>query len=278
MTMRMLITGASSYVGARLYSDLRNKFRVSGTYHKHKLFQELEHLDITKKESVDQIISKIKPEVIIHAVSIPSASWCEKNSDLAKQINVQGTKNVVAGAKEVGAKIIYISSFAAINPSNLYGETKFDSEQHILQSGLDFVIFRPSLIIGQSPNTVNDRPHNRLLKNITENTAPIYDNSWRFQPTWLGHLSECIDLVIERNISNEVIPVAIQELKTRYDLAQDILSNFGIKAIPENTQKNPIPTLGEELSKLTDLNLPQYSYDEIIAKVTNEIREYLKIK
>lgn len=278
MIMRLLITGASSYVGARLYSDLRSKFEVTGTYHRHKLFQGLEQLDITKKESVDQIIDNIKPEIIIHAASIPSASWCEKNPGLARQINVQGTKNVIAGAKEMGVKIIYISSFAAINPSNLYGETKLDSEKYIQQSGLGFVIFRPSLIIGQSPNTTNDRPHNRLLKNITEKTPPIYDNSWRFQPTWLGHLSECIDLVIERNITNEVIPVAISELKTRYDLAQDILSNFGITAISENTQKNPIPAVGEELRKLTDLNLPQYSYEEIITNVVNEISDHLKTK
>ena len=274
--MGILITGASSYVGARIYSDLGNKFDVRGTYLKNRLFQELEQLDITKKEYVDKIVGRLKPEIIIHAAAIPSASWCEKNPDLAKQINIQGTKNVINAAKDVEAKIIYISSFAAINPSSLYGETKLDSEKHVKQSGLDFVIFRPCLIIGQSPNTTNDRPHNRLLKNITEKTPPVYDSSWKFQPTWLGHLSECIDLVIERGIKNEVIPLAVPELKSRYDIAKDILSNFNIIAIPEDKKKNPIPVLGEELSKLIDLNLPQYSYEEIIIKVVNEIKDYLK--
>ena len=276
--MKILITGASSYVGARIYSDLRNKFDVRGTYLKNKLFRELEQLDITEKESVDKITGIIKPEIIVHAAAIPSASWCEKNPDLAKQINIQGTKNVINAAKDIGAKIIYISSFAAVNPSTLYGETKLDSEKYVKQSGLDFVIFRPCLIIGQSPNTTNDRPHNRLLKNITEKTSPVYDASWKFQPTWLGHLSECIDLVIERGITNEVIPLAVPELKSRYDIAKDILSKFNIKAIPEDKKKNQIPVLRGELSNLTDLNLPQYPYKEIIIKVVDEIKDYLKTR
>ncbi|MBU4283857.1 MAG: sugar nucleotide-binding protein [Nanoarchaeota archaeon] len=276
--MEILITGASSYVGARIYSDLGNKFDVRGTYLKNKLFQELEQLDITKKESVDKIIGILKPDVIIHAAAIPSASWCEKNPDLAKQINIQGTKNVINAAKDIGAKIIYISSFAAINPSSLYGKTKLDSEEYVKQSGLDFVIFRPCLIIGQSPNTTNDRPHNRLLKNITEKTRPVYDTSWKFQPTWLGHLSECIDSVIEKGIKNEIIPLAVPELKSRYDIAKDILLKFNIKAIPEGKKKNQIPILREELSKLTDLNLPQYSYKKIIIEVVNEIKDYLKTR
>jgi len=276
--MGILITGASSYVGARIYSDLGNKFDIRGTYLKNKLFQELEQLDITKKESVDKIIGILKPDVIIHAAAIPSASWCEKNPDLAKQINIQGTKNIINAAKDIGAKVIYISSFAAIHPSSLYGKTKFDSEEYVKQSGLDFVIFRPSLIIGQSPNTTNDRPHNRLLKNITEKIPPVYDTSWKFQPTWLGHLSECIDSVIEMGITNEAIPLAVPELKSRYDIAKDILSNFNIKAIPEGKKKNQIPVLGEELSELSDLNLPQYSYKKIIIKVVNEIKDYLKTR
>lgn len=273
--MRIFVTGANSYVGARIYSELKEKFDVLGSYHNKQLFPELRQLDITDRKSVEKLISGYHPAIIVHVAALPNPAACEKNPAFAREVNERGTKNTVDAANDVGAKVIYLSSFAAISPVNVYGETKLAGEGIVKGAQAGYAIFRPSLIIGSSPNTENDRPHNRLLWNIVNKTPPVYDISWKFQPTWLGHLSECISLVIEREIYGETIPVAVPELKSRYEVARDILKHFGIRAIQED-KKDSSPSEFIKLDKLKELNLPRYSYGDIISKVVDELKMQIK--
>ncbi len=273
--MKILITGASSYVGASIYSTLKEKYSVIGTYNSHKLFPELEILDITDKRKPLKKVSTKKPDVIIHVAANASGGWCEKNPELAVAINQQGTRHIVDSANAIESKVIFISSFAIADTDSLYGRTKIAGEQYVKEVEAGYVILRPSLIVGLSPNTTNDRPFNRLLRNITEGTPAVYDTSWRFQPTWLRHLDEVIEEILEREIINETIPVSVPELKTRYEIANDLLPKFGIKATPEN-KHDSTPTFSEKLNKLKELKLPQYSYSQMISGIITEIKGYLK--
>lgn len=269
--MKILLTGASSYVGARLYLDLSKKFEVIGTFNGSKLSDKFIHLDITNSEEVKKIINQYQPDVILHAAANADARWCEANPDKAIALNQESTKNVVQASNDLGAKVILLSSFAAIQPVNVYGRTKHESEEYVKQTKKGFVILRPSLIIGFSPNMVNDRPFNRMLKNLDQKTEAIYDTSWKFQPSYLRHISEIIENVLERNIVNEIIPVAVKELKTRYDIAKDILEPFSIQ-VTAIDKKDTTPTITDDLDILAKLNLPQYSYQEMITQVIDEIK------
>ena len=277
MFMNILITGASSYVGASIYSRLKDKYSLVGTYHSHKLFSELESLDITNQRSVKDFILAKKPDVIIHVAANASGSWCEKNPELAIAINQSGTKYIVDSANAVNSKVILISSFAVANTDSLYGRTKIASEQYVKEVKAGYVILRPSLIVGFSPNTVNDRPFNRFLRNITEGIPAVYDTSWKFQPTWLRHLEEVIEAILEQGIINETIPVSVPELKNKYEIAKDILPQFNIDVSPED-KHDPTPTFSETLDKLEELKLPKYTYNEMIQGIVQEIKDYLKTK
>lgn len=268
--MKILLTGASSYVGARLYFDLQKKFEIIGTYKNTNLSEKFIHLDITNLEEITKIINKHTPDVIIHAAANANARWCEANPKAAIALNQTSTKNIVHSANEIGAKVILISSFASLQ-DNIYGKTKHASEEFVKQTKNGFIILRPSLIIGFSPNTANDRPFNRILKNLNKKTEAVYDTSWKFQPSYLRHISEVIETVLERNIVNKTIPVAVKELKTRYDIAKDILDPFGIQVAPVDKQ-DTTPTITDDLETLTKLNLPQYSYQKMIKEIVNEIR------
>jgi len=274
--MRILITGASSYVGARIYSDLKDKkLDVIGTYYSNHLFPELRKLDVRNLDKILELVSEVKPEVIIHAAANPSASWCEKNQEQAVAINQDGTGNIVKAANSSNAKLIYISSFEINNTSTAYGKTKLGGEELVKKTKEGYVILRPSLILGLSPNTVNDRPFNRILKNITEKTPAIYDTSWKFQPTYLRHISEVISEILNRGIINEIIPVGVADLKTRFDVARDILADFGIKAIAEDTHSKS-PVIKDDLKRLKELKLPQYTYFCMISEIKKEIKDHLK--
>lgn len=271
--MKILVTGASSYVGAGIYSYLKEQFEVAGTYYSRQLFPELQRLDIKNQGDVRKVVHVVKPDVIVHAAANASASWCEEHPDEAVAINEQGTKNIVESANLVKARVIFISSLA-VTSKNIYGKSKANGEEDVKKVKAGYVIVRPSLIMGLSPNTANDRPFNRILKNITARTPARYDTSWKFQPTWLRHLNEVISAVIIRKIKNETITVACPELTTRYDVAKDILSKFEISVKAENKHDRAL-VLADTLKKLQELQLPHYTYAEMVQGLQQEITQYL---
>jgi dTDP-4-dehydrorhamnose reductase len=277
--MKILLIGASSYVGARLFWDISKIHDITGTYYGNKLSEKFIPLDVTDPTAIKNVIAKQKPQIIIHAASNANARWCETNAELAVKLNQESTKYIVEAANAVNAKVILISSLVAKKPVNVYGKTKNKSEEYAVGTKNGFVILRPSLIIGFSPNTINDRPFNRILKNIDEKTEAIYDTSWKFQPTYLRHISEVILEVIKKNIVNEIISIAVPEVKTRFDIAKDILGKFGITVTPVDKQDTSEVVI-DDLKKLDELNLPKYSYHEIIEQIISEIKNreiYTKI-
>ena len=61
--MKIIITGASGYVGASIFTNLRNHYEVIGTFHKDKLFEDLLELDVTDKNAVIQIFLTLRSKI-----------------------------------------------------------------------------------------------------------------------------------------------------------------------------------------------------------------------
>ena len=274
--VKILITGASSYVGSKIYVDLKKKHDVIGTYEKNKLFPELISLDILNRDEVIRLTSKVKPSIIIHIAAIASSVFVKQNPELATKVNVDGTKNVVDAANLINAKVIFMSSFAAaaIRPTT-YAQSKIKGEELVKETRNGYVILRPSLVIGLSPNVTNDRLMNRVIDNITKKVPAIYDTSWKFQPTWLNQISEVIEKVIEKDIKNKIIHISLHELVTRYDLTRDILSKFNIKVVPKD-DNDTTPTFEVKQDDLKELGIKSYSYNEMVDSIVKELKQYLK--
>lgn len=262
--------GANSYVGARLYFDLKNNHELIGTFFSNQFSKKFIHLDITDKAEVNKVIDEVRPELVIHVASNASSKWCNENPDQAQILNVGGTENIVNAVNKIEAKIIYISTTAIYNNDTVYAKTKLAAEEVIKKTKAGWIIIRPSLIFGFSPNTLNDRPFTRILKNIDQGVKAEYDNNTKTQLTWVGHISEVINEVIKRNILNEIIVVVSLGLKSRYDFAYDILSAFNIEVFPITDKAGSTYENGTEA--LYRLDLPTYSYEEIIQNIISEIR------
>lgn len=270
--MKIMILGANGYVGARLYFDLSKSFDAVGTYLSHSLFAGQIQLDITDRVAVKTVFDRIKPDVIIHAANNASAKWCDANPAKAVLLNQTATEYILQAAGTHKAKIIYISTMGADEVTNTYGHTKAASEKIVAGYSSGYVILRPSLILGYSPNTVNDRPFNRLLRNLDDGEPAIYDTSWKFQPTYLGHISEVISACLTRSIWNQSVTVSTPDLKSRYETARDILTPFGVKVFPVDKKDQTFAVFSDNLETLKKLKLPECSYDRMITGIVDEIR------
>lgn len=99
--------------------------------------------DVRNYDDVENVIQKIRPDIIVHLASISDVDKCEdkKNFHLVKDTNVIGTMNVaeIAGQNDCG--VVLLSSVHVFDgrwgnykekdvcrPANFYGLTKFSAE------------------------------------------------------------------------------------------------------------------------------------------------------
>lgn len=120
--MRILVTGASGFIGSHLCPALV----AAG----HQLRASVEGCD-----------------AVVHLANIAHTS--ARPVDL-QRVNVEGTLAQAKAALAAGARrFVYLSSIMAAQPEDAYGRAKADAEQALLRlEGLEAVILRPPLVYG----------------------------------------------------------------------------------------------------------------------------------
>ena len=136
--VKVLITGATGQLGTDLVlSAQKSGHEVFATSHA--------DLDITNKTQVAEMIRAAEPVAIIHAAAWTAVDACESDPQKAMAVNRDGTANIVSAARQVGARVIYISTDYIFdgtkptpyvesdspNPQSVYGASKLAGEQQL---------------------------------------------------------------------------------------------------------------------------------------------------
>ena len=100
--MKLLITGASGFVGSRLAAFYKEKYEIWAPSH--------EAFDFTDREGAWKGVKAFSPDVVLHCGAISDVGTCEKNPELSRLVNVEGTKNLAECCAQLGAKLVYCSS------------------------------------------------------------------------------------------------------------------------------------------------------------------------
>ncbi len=124
-------------------------------------------LDITKKEDVRKVMTKIKPDAVIHCAAWTNVDGAEdeKNRDKVFAINADGTGNIAESCKEIDATLIYISTDYVFSgkgtkpwspdekdyaPLNVYGESKLKGEERVSSTLDKYYIVRTAWVFGKN--------------------------------------------------------------------------------------------------------------------------------
>ena len=122
-------------------------------------------LDITDKEEVRRVIREIKPDAIIHAAAWTAVDMAEDDDNVSKvrAVNAGGTRNIAESAKEIDAKMLYLSTDYVFDgqgtepwkpdckdykPLNVYGETKLEGELAVSSILDKYFIVRIAWVFG----------------------------------------------------------------------------------------------------------------------------------
>ena len=131
---------------------------------------------------------------------------------------------------------------------------------------------RPALVLGTSPNMEKEKFFTKICENLKTGEKLPYDMVYRTRITWLRQLEETIFQVIEKGLWNTILPVSSPEFKTRFELASDLLLPHGVEV--EAVDKGYMrPVFEENLATLDSLDLPKFSYSEVLEGLQEEMTE-----
>lgn len=147
--------------------------------------------DITDQESV--INAAQSTDAIVHLVGI-IREFPRKGITFEK-IHVEGTRNVIAAAKVWKIpRIIHMSALGALAGSPVaYFDTKGRGERLVRESGLDWTMFRPSIVFGEGDGFISKLSEVVRLSPV----VPVPgDGRYELQPVWVGDVARGFALAL----------------------------------------------------------------------------------
>ena len=205
----ILVTGGTGFVGSHLIKRLASEriqtrclARKTSDIEKLKeLGIEVAYGDVLDKESLKKAVEDV--ETVIHLVGI----IVEKKGATFEIIHTQGTKNLVDASKAAGVqRFIYISALGAReNARSRYHKTKWEAERAVINSGMEYVIFRPSIMIGEGGEFIT------MLSKIVRwaPIIPIIDGESKVQPIYVENTVDCIiKSLTDTKTTNRIFEIA----------------------------------------------------------------------
>lgn len=157
--MRILVTGASGQLGY----DVERELERRGIEH---LGTSSRELDITDREAVERLMAAYRPDAAIHCAAYTKVDLAEDEPERCWAVNADGTRNLAAACREIGAKMLYISTDYVfpgtgeqfrrtddpVSPVNTYGRSKLAGELAVQSLLETYFIVRISWVFGKNGN------------------------------------------------------------------------------------------------------------------------------
>lgn len=157
--MRILVTGASGQLGY----DVERELERRGIEH---LGTSSRELDITDRAAVEHLMQSYRPDAVIHCAAYTKVDLAEDEPERCWAVNADGTRNMAAACREIGAKLLYISTDYVfpgtgeqfrrtddpVSPVNTYGRSKLAGELAVQSLLEKYFIVRISWVFGKNGN------------------------------------------------------------------------------------------------------------------------------
>lgn len=122
-------------------------------------------LDITDAKAVHDVITQVKPDVVVHCAAWTAVDLAEEDDKVEKvrAINAGGTQNIANVCKELDCKMVYLSTDYVFDgqgeqpwlpdckdykPLNVYGQTKLEGELAVANTIDKYFIVRIAWVFG----------------------------------------------------------------------------------------------------------------------------------
>jgi dTDP-4-dehydrorhamnose reductase len=235
--MKILITGARSFLADALIPRLLSKHKLFLTSHKSDIKVdglEIIPIDLANKNEITLFTQTITPDWIVNCAAISLPDWAEDHQQETRDANVVAVENLTLIAKNLNCRLLHMSTDYVFdgehapyietsprNPVNFYGQTKAKAEEIIEQSGCDYLICRTTVLYGlikphHRPNPFMDwyplLKANKPVKAATEHITT---------PTFVEDLADVLTYLIEHD-ARGIYHTAGSVAMSRFEFARQL--------------------------------------------------------
>tara|TARA_A100001011_G_C14168631_1_gene781449 strand:- start:78 stop:1019 length:942 start_codon:yes stop_codon:yes gene_type:complete len=219
MVKRILVTGGAGYIGTSLVPKLLDlghevtvfdNLMVGGNqllpFFKYDNFKFVRG-DIRKIDELKEVVKD--KDVIIHLAALVGFPVCRLNPQLAREINVDGTVNLIDSCTDeqvifygstgsnYGAVTDICTEETPLHPLSLYGETKTKAEQLLMKRG-NTIAYRFATAFGVSPRFRLDLLINDFsYKCIKDGYLVVYEKNYMRTFIHVSDIAECFTFGIK---------------------------------------------------------------------------------
>jgi len=271
--MRILITGACGMLGRDLVEVLsqdQELYLLDKQAFPPFLTSQFSTLtvDITDSEKIYREVTKINPDIVIHAAAYTDVDGCETNRDLAFKVNALGTRNIALACQRFDTELLYISTdfvfdgekgepyveFDRPDPQSIYGKSKYWGELYISSLLNRYYIVRTSWLFGKSGENFVTK-----ILNLTKEKKEIeVVDDQTGSPTYTKDLARAIAKLIlaeGEDISSRASLYGIWHITNSgqcswYEFAREILQGSSVSVKPITSEQLNRPARRPKFSVL----------------------------
>jgi dTDP-4-dehydrorhamnose reductase len=290
---KLLITGASGFLGYNVCQYARNNWQVYATYYSNKTHLDNVNyvkLNINNILELPAIFGQIKPDAVIHLAAASKPNYCQNNPEDAYKINVIASLNIAKLCATLNIPCVFTSTdlvFDGLNPPyqetdpvspiSYYGEQKVKAEQGMLEIYPKTVICRMPLMFGiPSPHSASFIDF--FLKTFREGKElSLFTDEYRTPVSGLTAAKGLL-LALEKG-EGEIIHLGGKERISRYefghlmadifDFSHDLITPCQQKDVPMSAPRSPDTSL--DSSKAFKLGYNPLSLREELEQLKGKI-------
>ena len=243
MTDKVLVVGSNGLLGQKAVKFFSEKYDVFTAGIEERPYTNEEYLyqklDITFLDQVEKVINEYQPNLIFNAAAYTQVDQAEIDRDLCFAVNVTGVKNLAKICAQNKIPLIHISTDYVFdgekgnyletdlpNPLGYYGQTKFEGEQAVQNSGCDYIIGRTAVLYGYGIKIQMNFILWALNALKEEKPIRVVDDQIG-NPTIAENLAQaCLELVEKKSFG--LFHIAGSEPISRYHLAVAVAEVFGL--------------------------------------------------
>lgn len=246
---KVLLTGASGFLGWHLCQALPPSYEVAGTYFRNRYEHpavQWQRINLLESAKIPALIQSVRPDIIIHAAAVSSFSFCEQHPALSHHLNVYASLELAKIAHSAKIPFVFISSDLVFNGSNppydewsfaypisKYGEQKLLVEEALIERYPNASVWRIPLLMGWGLDYMHNFLKDWVIKWRRNDEVQVFTDEYRTPLTatnaarwiWKGVDWRLHDTMAE---DDQILHFGGDESISRYDLAYKIARAFGI--------------------------------------------------
>lgn len=278
MDLKVLVTGVKGQLGFDVVKRLEiAKVECLGV--------DIDDFDLTGWNQTKDFICNYKPEVVVHCAAYTAVDRAEDEREICHAVNVKGTRHVAMVCREIGAKMVYISTDYVFNgtgqepfeidqipePINYYGQTKFEGELETRKFVEQHFIIRVSWVFGVNGNNFIKT----MLRLGKERDAISVVSDQIGSPTYTFDLAELISQVIVTD-KYGIYHATNEGLCSWYEFARQIfhLTGMSVQVNPINSEDYITKAKRPKNSRLSKLSLDNAGFIRL-PEWEDALRRYL---